>query len=181
MGGMLTDTPDLMFQDTNCDGLDGQAADGVFVATTGSDNDDGSMADPKRTVPAGIDLAAMRPSVKHVYIATGVYNERINLRSGVNIYGGYQSDNMWRRTRTTPTTIASATSEPAITGTTITEETEVQLVTARSLDAGTMGASSYATRFLGCSGSIVLRGVTFISGNGGAGVSAAAGTRGPAH
>src|ERR1700710_2654047 len=44
-----TDTPDMAFEDTNCDGVDGDLAEAVFVAPTGSDSNPGTLAIAKKT------------------------------------------------------------------------------------------------------------------------------------
>src|SRR5689334_650094 len=65
------DKPDLDFVDSNCDGIDGDKANAIFVATNGSDANDGSFGKPKLTMQAAID-AAMAAD-KDVYAAAGTY------------------------------------------------------------------------------------------------------------
>ena len=64
------DRPDLAFTDTNCDGIDGDIANAVFVSST-APNDDGSgtMANPKKLITSGIALAAA--TGKDVYVTGG--------------------------------------------------------------------------------------------------------------
>ncbi len=71
------DRPDLLFEDTNCDGVDGDESKAIFVSTTaGNDAGSGTKANPKKTIQAGINIAASFNPVKDVYIAGGIYNER---------------------------------------------------------------------------------------------------------
>jgi parallel beta-helix repeat protein len=60
----------------------------VYVATIGSDANTGaSWPQAKRTVQAGIDIAAVSGS--EVWVSEGTYNERIRLKLGVVLYGGF--------------------------------------------------------------------------------------------
>jgi hypothetical protein len=77
----------MAFDDTNCDGVDGDLAKAVFVAPTGSDSNSGTLASPKKTINAAI-IAASAAS-KDVYVDNGTYPESLSLVSGISIYGGY--------------------------------------------------------------------------------------------
>src|SRR6476659_7998976 len=53
------DKPDLSFEDTNCDGVDGDLAKAVWVSVvTGNDAAPGTQTSPKKTLAAAITLAA---------------------------------------------------------------------------------------------------------------------------
>jgi hypothetical protein len=83
------DRPDPDFADTNCDGIDGDAANAIFVSTVdGNDAGTGTKLNPLKTIQAGINAAA--PSGKDVYVAGGTYAETANLADGVGVYGGYE-------------------------------------------------------------------------------------------
>ncbi|MBL8786974.1 MAG: hypothetical protein JNJ59_18865 [Deltaproteobacteria bacterium] len=86
-----TDVPDRQGLDANCDGVDGEVDNAVFVSRSGDDSAAGTIAAPLLTVQAGIERAAQL-GLRDVYVATGVYNESIVLRSGVSVYGGYRGD-----------------------------------------------------------------------------------------
>jgi len=61
----------------------------VYVAPTGDDRNDGSgWGSAKRTIQAGIELAAVDGG--EVWVEAGTYPERIILRSLVWLYGGFQ-------------------------------------------------------------------------------------------
>ncbi len=97
-----TDLPDADFVDDNCDGIDGDLATGLFVATTGTDDDGCGLTytTPCRTIARGV-LRAEITGRRNVLVQAGVYAEVVALASGVNIWGGY--DTMWQRdTRSAP-------------------------------------------------------------------------------
>jgi hypothetical protein len=89
------DRPDLAFTDTNCDGVDGDAAKAVFVSTVdGSDAGTGTRLNPFKTIQAGINAAA--PGGRDVYIAGGTYAESLALADDVSLYGGYEREFLHR-------------------------------------------------------------------------------------
>jgi hypothetical protein len=88
------DTPDAVSSpsnDTNCDGIDGELENAVFVSKDGNDLNPGTLAEPKLTIQAGIQ-AAQEAARRDVYVATGVYNENVRLLPGARVYGGYSAD-----------------------------------------------------------------------------------------
>ncbi len=84
-----TDHPDG--PDQNCDGVDGEVNNAIFVAKTGKDTNTGSITSPVLTIAAGIQKAA-GSGKRDVYVATGVYNNNVSLLPGVAVYGGYSGD-----------------------------------------------------------------------------------------
>ena len=92
--GMM-DKPDLQFEDTNCDGIDGDKSKAVFVSVTnGNDLGSGTIDTPLKALQAGIDAASRANPVKDVYIAGGTYISNpssggFNLADNVGLYGGY--------------------------------------------------------------------------------------------
>ncbi len=78
-------------QDTNCDGIDGEVAEGVFVAKNGHDDAPGTLEAPMLTISAAVERA-FDAGKRDVYVATGVYGENVVLRAGVGVFGGYASD-----------------------------------------------------------------------------------------
>ncbi|MCA9521158.1 MAG: hypothetical protein KC609_09300, partial [Myxococcales bacterium] len=78
-------------QDLNCDGVDGDVNNAIFVSKNGDDNFPGTIDKPKLTIGAGIE-AAVNGKKRDVYVATGVYEGNVNLRAGVHVYGGFSSD-----------------------------------------------------------------------------------------
>ncbi len=91
------DLPDDAFEDSNCDGVDGDAAQAVFVAPTGSASGDGSIDEPLGSIAQAVELAAAQN--KDVYVCVGEYAESITIRdTAVSLYGGYLCEERWRRT-----------------------------------------------------------------------------------
>ncbi len=77
--------------DTNCDGIDGEVGNGIFVAKNGDDANPGTIDEPKLTIAAGL-AAASSGNKRDVYVATGVYSENIVLIDGKGLFGGYSPD-----------------------------------------------------------------------------------------
>ncbi len=87
-----TEGPDLAGDgvDSNCDGIDGDVAEGIFVAKNGSDDAPGTLEAPMLTIGAAI-ARAFDEGKRDVYVATGVYSESVVLAPGVGVFGGYAS------------------------------------------------------------------------------------------
>jgi hypothetical protein len=85
-----TDEPDLALEDLDCDGVDGTPSDAFFVSVTGDNAGSGSKDIPFETIQFAIDRAAAASPTRNVYVAGGVYTERVVLKSGVSVYGGYK-------------------------------------------------------------------------------------------
>jgi hypothetical protein len=81
------DPPDGV--DQNCDGIDGDPANAIFVAETGNDLNPGTPDQPVQTVHKGIERA-LEKGKKHVYVAQGDYPEAVALAEGVRVFGGFQ-------------------------------------------------------------------------------------------
>jgi hypothetical protein len=67
---------------------------GVFVSASGSDTAAGTMADPLRTITAGIAKAGQTGKGR-VYLCEGNYAEQVALSSPVNLYGALACDAGW--------------------------------------------------------------------------------------
>ena len=52
------DLPDDAFEDSNCDGIDGDKAAAIFVSPSGADTADGSFDAPVKTITEGVALAS---------------------------------------------------------------------------------------------------------------------------
>ncbi|MEZ4405231.1 MAG: hypothetical protein R3A52_01890, partial [Polyangiales bacterium] len=161
------DEPDLMFTDTNCDGIDGDPTRAVFVSPRGDDMNDGSMMSPKRTLAAAIALAAMSTPPRSVYAALGSYSESVTVVSGVSIYGGYDDTRMWSRGNSNTTVISGGATAVLANG--ISTDTELQLLTIQARDGAMPGDSSYGVRVVGSTARVLLRGCSISAGNGASG------------
>jgi hypothetical protein len=89
-----SDTPDLEFVDSNCDGIDGTETDAIFVADNGNDANPGTKAKPKREIQAAVTAAAAG-NKRYVLVGFGDYGH-VQLVTGISIYGGYDSLT-WKR------------------------------------------------------------------------------------
>jgi len=98
------DLPDLSFVDSNCDGIDGIEQDAIFVSPHGNDGNPGTREKPKRQVYAAV--VAAKVAHKDVYAGAGVYVLRVDLATGVGIYGGYRPET-WQRGRSLVTLLTS--------------------------------------------------------------------------
>ncbi len=78
-------------KDQNCDGVDGELDNAIFVAKNGSDGNAGTISKPMLSIQAAIDKAKAS-NKRDVYVATGVYSGSIVLSAGIGVYGGYSSD-----------------------------------------------------------------------------------------
>lgn len=91
--GAGTDDPDGSFIDADCDGIDGDRERGIFVSqTTGTDNSSCGLTTetPCHTITYGLGRGIIE-SRRDVFVQAGSYNEIINLRDGVRIFGGYNT------------------------------------------------------------------------------------------
>ncbi|MCA9516379.1 MAG: hypothetical protein KC635_15665, partial [Myxococcales bacterium] len=78
--------------DSNCDGIDGEVENGVFVARNGSDTaNNGTIRQPLQTIAAGL-AQAVAQGKRDVYVASGVYSESVVLADGKGVFGGYSAD-----------------------------------------------------------------------------------------
>ncbi len=182
MAAGMDDLPDMMFVDSNCDGIDGDVGIGVFVAPTfvgGNDANPGTMAMPVATIQRGIQIASTSGRARmEVYVSAGTYNESVALSNGVSIYGGYLATMGWARSDAYVSEIRGG--ETAVSGIGISMALEIQLMTIISADASTPGASSYGVRVANSTGVVRLEANTIRSGAGAAGNPGMDGTPGTA-
>jgi len=165
-----TDVPDSGFVDSNCDGIDGNPADAVFVSPSGNDGNPGTMSRPFLTLGAAVSAA--QTDGEDVYAAIGTYAEELRVAPGVSVYGGYGP--AWQRTLALPTRITGVTdldgdTEGAVAAG-VSTPTTLQLLSLAPATPTVPGASSYGLRGSGSPG-LALDHMT---------VTAAAGTRGAA-
>ncbi|MBM4378022.1 MAG: hypothetical protein FJ086_01785, partial [Deltaproteobacteria bacterium] len=83
-----TDLPDMAFVDANCDGIDGEVANAIFVSTSGNNANAGTRTAPKATIAAGL-TEAVAQNKRDVYVALGNYTQQVTVTGGKNLFGGY--------------------------------------------------------------------------------------------
>lgn len=90
------DEPDDHFEDTNCDGIDGDLARSLFVAVDGDDSAVGTLDAPLATLQVALERA--QSEQKHVYVCNGAYEQAVTIHgSGVRLYGGFDCEDGGRR------------------------------------------------------------------------------------
>jgi hypothetical protein len=98
------DEPDDLFLDTNCDGIDGNAAESIFVADDGNPNANGTQSTPVNTLKTALLLAATDPNRRHILVSEGEYSEDLVIQSqNVSLHGGYTKD--WQRSNSAVATV----------------------------------------------------------------------------
>jgi hypothetical protein len=108
------DEPDESFGDTDCDGIDGSIAKGIFVAPSGATTGDGSPESPFTSLAAGI--AEAQRAGKDVYACAGTYNAPgLALSANVRIFGGYACNGTRRPERGANATLFTSSTPRALT------------------------------------------------------------------
>jgi hypothetical protein len=165
------DLPDSIAMDSNCDGIDGELTNGVFVAKYGDDSLPGTLLSPVRTLQTAIDRA-LAEGKRDVYAATGVYIGSIQLIAGVQVHGGYSGDFHQRSPLIYETVIfggASSTSAPgAVNAQNIAggEDATLSGFTIFGTEAVETGSSSYGIHLLNCDQSVNISENIIYAGNG---------------
>lgn len=172
-----SDVPDPKFVDSNCDGIDGNPADAVFVSPAGNDANPGTMSRPFLTLATAVSAA--QTAGRDVYVAIGTYSEALRVASGVSIYGGYGPS--WQRTLSLPTRITGATNASGDTegavAVGVTTPTTLQLLSLAPPEPTVPDASSYGLRGSG-SPALALERLTVMAAPGAPGAAGSAGLPG---
>lgn len=167
------DMPDLAFVDSNCDGIDGDERNAVFVSPDGSDTNPGTKEAPKKTIQAA--FFAVVGTSREIYVAEGTY-PRVELTGGARIYGGYVPTTWDRRGEATTRILGAPEGLLAREA----KGVLLQLLTvegARDLSQSTTyGRTAYGIRALGSD--LALQRVTVRAGDGGDGAPGATGSTG---
>ena len=171
------DRPDVpALRDTNCDGVDGDAAAAIFVSPTGDDTNPGTRERPKATF--GTAVVSAEEQGKDVYATQGTYVETLRVPNGVSVYGGYAAD--WSRSLDNRTRLAGIENAYGIAGAVavdVSKPTRLQLVRLEPTAPQRAGASAYGLRGFGDTGLTVER-VVAIAPAGHAGAAGADGAAG---
>ena len=172
------DLPDLNYEDANCDGIDGNAANAIFVAPGGNDNGAGTMAQPLATIQAGMLAAQGRPRAE-VFIGAGVYTltESLQLRDQVSLYGGYDAGNGWARSANAVTEIQGPS--PVLEGNSLDGPLAIQGLKIVGLPGDLApGESAYGIVVRAGSGTLFIQGNEIMPGPGASGTPGADGSPG---
>ena len=170
------DTPDERFEDSNCDGIDGDITKAKFVSQVlGDDTFIGSREAPVKTIAQGIKLA-QQEGLTSVYADKGTYPGSVTLVAGISVYGGYDSGNLWARSATNDTVIQGGTT--AVTADKIAQETHLELLTITSQSATSPGQSSYGLYVINSPGPLVIAQSIIRAGDGAPGADGTVGVQG---
>ena len=178
-----TDHPDESYADVNCDGIDGETDNAVFVSTAGADvGGCGALASPCATPDHGINQAGSSGK-RDVYVQAGTYNNSaFFMTSGINVYGGF--DSTWQRTAAAETRVVGTSNFQVIPGEfqsatvvadSLTMPTTLADMVLEGADGADPGDNSYTLIVRNSAGNLTVTRNTFIAGNGAAG---AVGTNG---
>lgn len=163
------DAPDPHFFDANCDGIDGDIAKSVFVASYGDDANPGTQALPKASIDGAI-LTASAEGKAFVLVADGLFDGGFELLDGVSVAGGYGFG--WERNERFKTSIRGG--NPAITGRNIQSDTLLtgfDVEPTRTPEPG----ETVVTVYLESSPGVRLENVKIVGGVGGDGAPGSAG------
>jgi hypothetical protein len=166
-----TDQPDDSFDDANCDGIDGIAAEAVFVAPPplGNDGNNGTLGSPMATIANALQATTVfRASL---YVAQGTYTESVDVVDGVSIYGAYDASDSWSRAVDHITTIVGQGGLAAITASNISSNTTLDRLTVIANSPSQRGTNSIGIYVLSAQGSgsssrLSIRNCNIIAGNG---------------
>jgi hypothetical protein len=174
-GAQASDLPDASFQDTNCDGIDGDESRAVFVdGYAGNDSNPGTKTSPVKTLSKALQKASANAK-NQVLVSAGSYSGQVVLKNGVGIFGGYNAATGW--TRSPGNAVQLVGSSKVVVATNISATTELALLTITASNNTATGGSSYGVFSKNSSG-LVLRNCTITGGNGGSGSSGSNGSIG---
>ncbi|HCF58563.1 MAG TPA: hypothetical protein DFS52_11285 [Myxococcales bacterium] len=176
------DQPDARGEDTNCDGIDGDAASSVFVsANSGNDTNSGILpSEPVRTLERAMAIArGCTPSYCSVLVAEGTYrhSDSLELVAGVSLYGGYAdglpagSERAWERNKAVANTVIESSNIPTIGADQIDRDTVLDRFTIQGADATGYGQAAIAVLVTNTpsAGRLTLSSSEIIAGDGGTG------------
>ncbi|TNF26900.1 MAG: hypothetical protein EP329_20450, partial [Deltaproteobacteria bacterium] len=89
-GYLGAETPDGAYFDDNCDGLDGDVAHALFVATGGSDNASCTLSSPCQHINWAIGKTSA--AKRQIYVQAGTYDEVVLVDREVHLFGGFDGD-----------------------------------------------------------------------------------------
>ena len=162
-----TGPPPAIGGDADCDGLPDDTDDYIYVTTTGSDSNPGTLVRPMRTIQAALERG--RVSGKDVLVARGIYDGPFAVVGGVSAYGGYRPDFRDRDLELYPVLVERRgvrPGTPALTCTNVTVATRIEGFTVVGTDATAPGEGSTAVYLDRCGRAVELVALTVIAGRG---------------
>jgi hypothetical protein len=175
-----TDVPDDGFVDANCDGIDGEVANAIFVSPRGLAANDGSRGAPVRTIAQAVTRAQAR-GVRTILVAAGFYSGPIDLPNGYGVYGGYSPDD-WSRAAGNNAVIEGGFDGTNLVGVRVRNVNLATVLDRVVINVGNntlAGGSVYGVHVVGASSLLRLSNLRITTGDGGAGLNGLAGNNGP--
>jgi hypothetical protein len=176
-----TDLPDLAFTDANCDGIDGEVNNGIFVSPAGDDAAVGDMTHPVATIDHAVALAKQNQK-RDVYVSLGSFNGPLTLTSvqGKNLAGAYSPGaTRWTRSALNATIVSGG--NPALvvdsSQTLLIQEISFRGDSASGTDGQGQGLSAYGATVKNSTG-VRFEKTTLTAGAGSAGTNGTAGSNG---
>jgi hypothetical protein len=162
------DVPDMLYIDGNCDGVDGDIADSVFVdPNLGSNGNTGlDQYNPVWDLDTAFAIA-LSNNRRWILISAGTAVLVNNFEQGKNLAGGYESSNGWARNGVVYPEIALTSAGKTLTNWTV--PTEWQQIEVSSSNALASGTASQVL-FLNGSSGLVLNEVLLTAGDGANGI-----------
>ena len=181
------DLPDPAGLDSDCDGLDGELEQAVFVSPSGTDagNASGGLELPFASIQAAINFAASQPDRTMVLVAAGTYIGKVQLESGVHVAGGYDGATWERDPDKLESVIFAEALEPSgamrgLVADGITAATRLTAMTIRTANNPAPGGPTQALWLRNCGPLLELIGNRVAPGDGGAGLPGSPGADGNA-
>lgn len=169
------DQPDPGGIDEDCDGVDGNREDAVFVRSNGNDLNDGlTVGSAVLTLGRALEITSGRDR-DQILIATGSYttDAALDLQSGVSLYGGYSAD---FRTRDNGRATLTAMSNTALRATNLAAPVVIAQLNVSVTNRSTRGAAAIAVTVNNSGNRLTIRDSNITAGRGGLGVD---GNQGP--
>ncbi len=164
--------PPVVGGDADCDGAPDETNDYVYVATTGSDTNPGTLERPMRTLQGALGRGAAEE--KDVLVSRGVYDAEVTLVPGVSAYGGYRPDFRDRDLTLFPVVLEHTRGEPGapvVRCEGIREETRFEGFEIHGSDATRPGRGSTALFSDGCGPEVGFAATVVLAGRGADGIS----------
>jgi hypothetical protein len=176
---LADDEPDPLGVDSDCDGVDGVAADAIFVATNGDDGAPGTREAPLKTIKAALDRAS-REKKRAVFAGGGTYDEpaTLLLPDKVGLYGGYDPGAQWKRTGERTKIVVRAPVAMEARG--LSGPNVLARFTLTAADGTKPGESSIALRLVDVKGAVLTDDVELVAGRGAPGTAGTPGMAGAA-
>ncbi len=162
--------PPAVGGDADCDGVVDDTDDFVYVATTGSDANPGTLVRPMRTVRAAVARADREN--KDVLVSRGIYDGGFEVVAGVSVFGGYRPDFRDRDLALFPVVLENRADPgaPVITCADVGASTRIEGFTVAGSDATQPGRGSTAIFSDGCGSALTFANLEVRAGRGADGV-----------